>query len=564
MEASEITDVLRGLNSSPYHKILIDGDWGIGKTKYILDYIDNASNIYYTSLFGKKSMEDYYQELNYLLENKYKNRFYDTLEKLEEPAVSFPVINVNIPTSLLTDKLKRANSSFKKKGNVILVIDDLERKLDSLDIRELLGFVDIITKQNAIKVVLVANTSELKEDTLEYFKAYAEKSLDREYKITNHSYAAPKDILGADVWNSIKDLNGNSDLKNLRTVEKASLFIKDFMSIVTESGVELSNINTKNDIYKICYSTVLFSTKYAKDLAPNLRKSSEYFSWRHVLAQNLSNSRTEFLIDVILNYYLDNECPIGILTHYSQYINNDEHIEPKYLDYETLISYAEDFDLYMAVFKSYSNLKEIILNLNDLTKTIENVGIPMGYSADDVAYMLLANYDVKVTDVVNYLFGDILDINPTDFVNKVITIMQDKIDKENLDDLLNILITNVTVDNLNEIDFEVIGKLRKFIFKDLKSERRILAANDLLLHMRKNNWLLPLPVGLINYNIWRYCGDIVDIINRTYRTIGEKEDIHYEVRQYLDNISRDTNDKVLKYRIEKLILRLEGKDFDGG
>ncbi|MBF0753463.1 hypothetical protein E4T89_04190 [Jeotgalicoccus nanhaiensis] len=39
MEAAKIKEVIERLEGLPYQKILFNGPWGVGKTKYILDSV---------------------------------------------------------------------------------------------------------------------------------------------------------------------------------------------------------------------------------------------------------------------------------------------------------------------------------------------------------------------------------------------------------------------------------------------------------------------------------------------------------------------------------------------
>lgn len=72
MEAKYVADIMKKLDVLPYQKILFDGAWGIGKTKYVTQSIDEIENAYYISAFGKKNIESLYQELYYQFLSKHK------------------------------------------------------------------------------------------------------------------------------------------------------------------------------------------------------------------------------------------------------------------------------------------------------------------------------------------------------------------------------------------------------------------------------------------------------------------------------------------------------------
>lgn len=59
MESKEIKKILKQFNkTNTYKKIFINGTWGIGKSYYTNEYVnENKNNIVYISLFGKSSYE---------------------------------------------------------------------------------------------------------------------------------------------------------------------------------------------------------------------------------------------------------------------------------------------------------------------------------------------------------------------------------------------------------------------------------------------------------------------------------------------------------------------------
>lgn len=75
MEAAKIMNIIDKLDDLPYRRILFDGTWGIGKTKYTRDSIKDKENYYYVSLFGKRNIDAFYQELYYLLLSNHKVKF---------------------------------------------------------------------------------------------------------------------------------------------------------------------------------------------------------------------------------------------------------------------------------------------------------------------------------------------------------------------------------------------------------------------------------------------------------------------------------------------------------
>jgi len=151
------------LNDLPYQTILFDGKWGIGKTKYIMDSINDKENVYYISLFGKKDINVFYQELYYLLLSKHKVKFKKVKDKIGK--INFSQFGFNISIPLISDIFESIQEELENTTNITIIIDDLERKKDEFDIREVFGFVDSITKKEGTKVVLVASSDNFSTET---------------------------------------------------------------------------------------------------------------------------------------------------------------------------------------------------------------------------------------------------------------------------------------------------------------------------------------------------------------------------------------------------------------
>ncbi|PKH39483.1 hypothetical protein, partial [Planococcus sp. MB-3u-09] len=156
MEAAKIMDVIDKLDDLPYRRILFDGTWGIGKTIHTMDSIKDKENFYYISLFGKRNIDAFYQELYYLLLSKHEAKFKKVLNSMKNINISHFGFNISIP--LISDIFISIQKQLKIKSNITIIIDDLERKNDDFDIKEVFGFIDSITKNKGIKIILVASS----------------------------------------------------------------------------------------------------------------------------------------------------------------------------------------------------------------------------------------------------------------------------------------------------------------------------------------------------------------------------------------------------------------------
>lgn len=205
MKANEIVTVLNHFKDSSYQRVFIDGTWGIGKTKYVLDFKNAHSDACYVSLFGKKDIESIIQEIYFqIVESVPNGKFKKYSRKLREVFnnvnIEFHGFTISVP---LIEKLHSTlYKELGKKGTYIIIFDDLERKHHDLDIKEILGLIDSLAKIENIKTVLIAATDQLEKDE-ETFKNYKEKAIDRTYTIEEYAEEAPVEILGEEIWKVI-------------------------------------------------------------------------------------------------------------------------------------------------------------------------------------------------------------------------------------------------------------------------------------------------------------------------------------------------------------------------
>lgn len=154
--------------------VLIDGDWGSGKTYFVQEKLVDAlktkfketpeysCNVIYISLYGAENfsqiMDDIYSAS---LESFFDKKLGDGIgEKIGK--------GINFTSKLITTGMKYFNlerddlpklSDIKGINNAVIIFDDLERC--SIDTNQLLGFINNLVEHNAIKVIIVANQAEI-------------------------------------------------------------------------------------------------------------------------------------------------------------------------------------------------------------------------------------------------------------------------------------------------------------------------------------------------------------------------------------------------------------------
>lgn len=157
-------------NKEPY-ALQIDGEWGSGKTFFIKNYSEKTTKakVIYFSVYGYNDLQnlktDLLSQVAIELENlsiiKKGNKLYSIFKRFN--INSNLVINSIDVLSDITLKKIIKNTFKKNNETVVVVIDDLERLSEKLDLQDFLGFLtnDIIEKLK-FKVIIVSNEKKMK------------------------------------------------------------------------------------------------------------------------------------------------------------------------------------------------------------------------------------------------------------------------------------------------------------------------------------------------------------------------------------------------------------------
>ncbi len=163
--------------------ILINGEWGSGKTFYIKNQLakaisnlkfkvsekeEKAYDLVYVNLYGITSTEELQKKLIIELNPWMKTATYKATDFIVSKGLDF-LKNFKINLSG-DDKLKLVTNIFGGIPiNKILVFDDLER-LSTNTLNEVLGFINTYTEHQNLKVVVVADEEKIKDKIPDYQK----------------------------------------------------------------------------------------------------------------------------------------------------------------------------------------------------------------------------------------------------------------------------------------------------------------------------------------------------------------------------------------------------------
>lgn len=208
-----VSIVIKYIDENLYnYAVMIDGDWGCGKTyfvkEYLIDKIEqnetekkkkdedyNIKRIVYISLYGVKSVDEVSKQVfmeSYLAK---AGKAKGILRKGTEVVgtllpVAFDVMKSFTGIEADTDKVSGAVNAFLSIKNSIFIFDDLERC--DCPVNEILGYINGFVEHEGLKVILVANQKEvgkgayLKNLELKYLVA-ANQNIDFEPKSENNN-----------------------------------------------------------------------------------------------------------------------------------------------------------------------------------------------------------------------------------------------------------------------------------------------------------------------------------------------------------------------------------------
>lgn len=253
---------LLALNSQENRVIALSGKWGTGKTHLWRqvqkesrdDAIQNAAAV---SLFGVSSLNELKTKVAQAL-----------LPRLQDDRVA---AQVSAALSGLTKLAKAVHRGFNALddlpvlalptllNNKFLVIDDIERKHQKLNIDEILGFIDECVQTYKCRVLLILNDDKLKDK--EIWEQFREKVIDQELRLETsaaEAFEIAKGLTSTDWPDELESATVACGITNIRILGK---IIRVANHLLTHNG-ELS----PQVVTKVVPPIVLLSAIHYKSL----------------------------------------------------------------------------------------------------------------------------------------------------------------------------------------------------------------------------------------------------------------------------------------------------------
>lgn len=311
MRADCIYDIIKKFGCFSYDCILFDGSWGIGKTYAIDKALEEQENVCSISMFGLQNSQQIYHEVlcQFVLKNNKAGKIAGAATEVLDGISNIWKSVSSVKEVLQSIAREKELFLLLSKGFDslhIIVIDDLERVSDRINIEEVFGIVEELKKCNNVKIILVANIDELQENNKEIFKKHNEKVIDRIYHITEK----PEKINWGEIGihaGFMQEFLSVHKVKNLRTLKKAQRFYDDVYILVNQ----IDNQQFKDEIRLICFAIVVESTDnlYYKQNDNEDDSNKKIFNELHnellyrilLYLQEVRSSRN--LVNILLEYY---------------------------------------------------------------------------------------------------------------------------------------------------------------------------------------------------------------------------------------------------------------------
>lgn len=482
------------------YALLLEGNWGSGKTYFIHNKLKHIETIY-VSLYGINNISNLSFQLCYQLSKNTNNRFFSKLLNSRQANKTVGAIG----SILMTSIENKFNISIKELLNLIenidlsnklLIFDDLERCTMSID--EVLGFINNLVEHNKVKILIVANEQELSKES-KYVK-FKEKLIYQTFKYVpnlNNIY----DNITSDETNIFSEnktfVINELERKNHFNIRTLQFIIQRYKELEIEINSVLIKLNNEAVIHTIKQELfkylVIVSREYKMgNELPKFEKNGKISYYELVENSFYTITSFKFINDFILGFQ-----------------TNINEIE------EVLINYSHEV---LSSMKGDNNPLQI-LNYwweaeDDIIKE-SNKKIIEGLNKNEYQFDLYPKILIYLLNMSKNGFGSLL-------LDDGVKIMKENIIKSTDEVTLGYRIIN----SLNEEIKEEFYTLKKELDDIVDAHNKSIKDNSLLLFITKD-------IGNMGKYLYEHCMDNQsEFINkRTFIKIIEIKNIMYLIEK---------------------------------
>jgi hypothetical protein len=442
---------------NPQYAVLLKGKWGSGKTHFINDYkkqLDEKEQKYiYVSLYGVRNYDEIETKF---LQSSNPEIFNEKSIFVGKLADAF--INNKIKSSL--GIIKKSLSSLNAKGN-ILIFDDLERC--SINIIDLLGYINNFVEHQSYKVILIANEKEL-EKTKKY-KKIKEKLVGKTFEFKTDADLAydsfltelknEKDVrekILQKYKDKILEIFKKSQCNNLRILRQGLFDFERLYDLVFINHISKDKLI--DEIIKVFF-ILIFEIKSGESCTFTKLQNDKGKAWDKAFKKALNSKIVE-----------------------------DKNIEKKEKTVYEIISYKYDFLLESNMILRIETWKEIIENSHI---DIEKIDLELNES----------KYYINENSQSWKRLWNYMNLNDTNF-DKVFDDVYNNLKDCKYDNLFQVMLISSTILKLKELNlitlnieniFKILKKQIDFLFKNKKIDESLILNKKLTINSHGYNSL---------------------------------------------------------------------------
>lgn len=333
------------------YAVMINGDWGSGKTFFVKNYINNHNDkekFLYVSLYGIKNLDEISKDIYAQILRK-NSLFAKTIGKLKGEKVSVLgnvggriAIDLCKSKGIDVDGITNIYKNLVDLNKYIFVFDDLER--NSIGMNEILGYINNLVEHSEIKAVIIANESkidhmlykEIKEKLIANTIIY-EPNINDIFKIIINGLQENEDIKNSLIKNI--DILIKIPNKNIRTYQFfLSKYIRAYKSISKIYSENIEENLLKKLIEEMYASAVSYKSGQDEDDSPrNLAFISKYIYWdswdinevkkiSDIYIEKIKKDKCQSKLNQLTSWYvLEDEEIINLLTEVKEEIKENKY-----------------------------------------------------------------------------------------------------------------------------------------------------------------------------------------------------------------------------------------------
>ncbi len=406
-----------GLKSEQSKIIILRGTWGVGKThlwrEVIKDYFkgeNNSNRKYsYVSLFGLNTFDEFKFQISLktqkdngssqLSENlkSYTSEIFNTFN---DAAKGF------VPVSIPFEKIAINNQK-----NLIICLDDLERRADSLRLKDILGYASFLKEERNCHVVIICND---KVEGMDDLTKYSEKIADISV-LYNPSVLEVFDIgfegCESEFQNHFKKAVMGLGVKNIRTLFKIKMYINQFLAVKGVNDFRLVHPFIFESLTLLAWShyesgsdesipPLNFFLKDSDSHSNDEKNKFKKQNWKERFDLNYLTGEKE------LDNQLVNFVEHGFISDESKLISSIQKFHSKKYSWASEESFTSCFDLFYYSFQS--NQGEIVTKIKESCEQYAT-DIRVDYINQAVGLLRDLGDDTNATEIIDLYIQKRLD-----------------------------------------------------------------------------------------------------------------------------------------------------------